>query len=137
MTVLAFHNIGFQEPWLNLIAIVIFVGGFFVSNYYVVRAIIYLAKNWQSFSTKWQMILALLPVAFVFIASTEPIHLIIPALPFGLLGGFPAIFIFTIEFGPENVFTYKLLGFGGMLLNALTIIGIFCRIEHRRAKKLP
>ena len=134
---LAFHNILFSDPLANLLLIGIFVGGFFVSNYYVIRAVAYLVKNWQSFSRKWQIILAVLPGFFLLIASTEPVHLAIPALPFGLLGGFPAIFVFTVEFGPTNVIAYKALGLGGMFLNALAVIGILTGFARRRERRLP
>ncbi len=137
MKLLAFNEFGFQNPIANLIVISIFLGGFFISNYYVIRGIIYLVKHWLQFSRKWRIILSLGPFFFLAIAATEPLHLVIPTLPFGLLGGFPAIFFFTIRYGPNDDFIYKLLGLGGMMLNALAFIGILAQIEKRREKKLP
>src|SRR3954447_13188127 len=111
MIVLAFHNLLFEDPLANLILIGIFITGFLVSNYFVIRGALYIALNWRSFSKIWQIVLGLFPVIFFLIASTEPVHLALPSLPFGFFAGFPAIFFFTVEFGPENMRAYEVLGF--------------------------
>src|SRR3954468_24496221 len=113
MKLFAFHDVfSTGNVVADLLLLVIFAGGFFVSDYYAIRGAVYLVKNWFKFSRKWQIILVLFSNLCLVVAWIEPIPLVVSAFPFGWLGGFAAIFFITAEFGPASDLSYQLLGIG-------------------------
>src|SRR5687767_13364489 len=88
------HNLGFSDPFTNLIALGISLVGWISSTILVPYGAYSLIRYWDYLSYQVRIVFLLSPVIAVGILSVFPWHHAWLSFPFGFFAGFPLLFIF-------------------------------------------
>lgn len=131
MLLFYFHNLGFSDPILNLLALLILLGGWLSSMFLIPYGLYSLIRYWGYLDRKLQLAFALSPVIAIGVISVFPWHLAWLSFPFGFFAGIPVIVIVTINLGPENLTAEYAMAYVGFLANICGIVGISRKISKR------
>ena len=129
MALFYFHNLGFNDPVLNLVAFLIFLACAITSTYFVVYGIYSLISLWSYVNWRLKVFFAITPALAILAISGFPESGIVLSFPFGLFSGILAFIPISIVYGSEHWIPDVAFPFFGLILNVFGGVGLIRRVS--------